>query len=939
MKAKRILSAVLSVVMVLTMFTVLTLTVPVTVSATGTETEDAILIGKGTSMPKGDTTYPMVNIMLPIGAKSAGSGYSDFDGDVYFKLQFKCKMLSGTQPIVGMLRTNYGSGDGTYSEHGWCYNNDVGGSGETNSYSYVMSSYNSSTGTFTAIVRAWYNETNYYRNGRWCYLTIGNAEHNAAWYEARDLDASFIMSQPTLYAYDTSTGETYGDNLAPAFSDSGCDFNGTYFLRSQGAAQYDNPYYASADKWHVDSAPALVNKIKVPTNYNTTSNYDSGNFTKHNATGTQREYYTNANYSDLYFEKVRYSNDAGFKVISDINKKMIIIEANHEGEADVRDVDGYQPTRNKPANIFLPINFGQYSMNGAATVDGNFLIKVSMTAKRLEGDGYPVLGRIVGKKSVGSGAGSQAFGKMAKNLHLSGYYAAGSHETYNGGTFSYDESTGAFVGWMRVRRSDNDYATKWGNNEVITIGNAEHVWQEGTFDTTEFNSSFAITDLKVDVYTCTNPSSGVYTVGSLLAEDVAPALTAENLDTTSNWAYQHTSSSGASNHSGDCIRGNQYKWSVDGNTGMVHNEDITACIANSHELEHHSATETAVEYWGCSTCRKIFADPYGKRQINGSNATFTEKMVCIESTNNRSSAFIPVNLNGFDGGTKQWYKFTCKVKCIGDGEPVVSTLYNKYTGNQCETTQPDSNDGDMAVIESSYDATTQTLTGYIKAWVPTYNKAARYPYIRYNPVSGANVVIVVGNGRYIGNGYTDQAIDTSFAIATPTLHKIDWYGAADTLTSAKEATVLGDNLIAPISDKTVDFSTNWSLTWTDSNNPLSAPMGYWHKLAYDTNNVTCIDIPTGFFESDDVDGDPKMIRLAGANTASGGAAATNQQALNLETHLTASETYQFDLDYRAFGGAEAYINIQTAAEGGSYSSTLVTYNSTASNVDGAHRSV
>ncbi|MBR4761543.1 MAG: hypothetical protein IK086_02770, partial [Clostridia bacterium] len=326
-------------------------------------------------------------------------------------------------------------------------------------------------------------------------------------------------------------------------------------------------------------------------------------------------------------------------------------------------------------------------------------------------------------------------------------------------------------------------------------------------------------------------------------------------------------------------------------------------------------------------------------QINGSTATYTDKMVCIESTNNKSSAFITVNLNGFDGGTKQWFKFTCKVKCIGDSDPVVSTLYNKYTGNQCETTQPDSNDGDMAVIESSYDSATGILTGYIKAWVPTYNKAARYPYIRYNPVSGANVAIVVGNGRYIGNGYTDQALDTSFAIASPTLYKIDWYGAADTLASAKEADEIGDNLIAPISDKTVDFSTNWNMTWTASNNPLTAPMGYWHKLAVESNNVTCIDIPEGFFESDDVDGDPKMLRLAGANAASGTASATNQQALNIETHLEANKTYQFDLDYRAFGGAEAYINIQTAAEGGSYSSSLVTYTNTSSNVDGAHRSV
>ncbi|MBR4761830.1 MAG: hypothetical protein IK086_04270, partial [Clostridia bacterium] len=136
-KFKKVTSAALSVVMVFTVFAVLatvaTVAAPITASA-ATATEDAILIGKGTSMPKGDTTYPMANIFLPIGAKSAGEGYDAFDGEVYFKLQFKCKMLSGTQPIIGMLYTKYGSGDGTYTAHSWCYNNDIGSSENHTSY-------------------------------------------------------------------------------------------------------------------------------------------------------------------------------------------------------------------------------------------------------------------------------------------------------------------------------------------------------------------------------------------------------------------------------------------------------------------------------------------------------------------------------------------------------------------------------------------------------------------------------------------------------------------------------------------------------------------------------------------------------------------------------------------------------------------------------------
>ena len=904
MKAKKLLSVLLAMILAFSCMTVLTITAPLTVSA-ATLTEDAILIGRANDVPKAGTTKPMVNIMLPIGAKSAGSGYSNFDGEVYFKLQFKCKMLSGTQPIVGMLRTNYGSGDGTYSEHNWCYNNDVGGSGESNSsYPATMSSYDSSTGIFTAIVYAYYNETNYYRNGRWCYLTIGNAEHNNTWYSARDLGASFIMSQPTLYAYNTSTGETYGDNLAPAFNDSGCDFKGTYFLRSSGAAQYDSPYYASENKWHVDSSPALVNKIKVPTNYNTSSNYNSGNFTKHNASGTQREYYTNSNYSDLYFEKVKYSNDAGFKVISNINKQMIIIEANHNGEADNRTTDGYQPVYNRPANIFLPINFGQYSMNGAATQDGNFLIKVSMTAVRLEGDGYPVLGRIVGKKSVGSGGGSQAFGKMVKNLHLSGYYGASSHEQYTGGDFSYNESTGAFVGWIRVRRSDNDYATKWGNNEVITIGNAEHVWQEGTFDTTEFNSSFAISDVKIDVYTCTNPSSGVYAVDSLLAEDVAPGFTAENIDDTSRWAYQYTGS--GSNSDYDCIRGNQYKWSAEGNVGLVHRKDLTACMKGNHvgNMTHHAATDTTREYWGCATCKKSYADPYGIEEISDTSAT--KQMVVIRAAGNGPASLVyPLRLTDFENN--QWYKFTCKVKCYGDDAPVVTTLYGDYGGGNAYTTTNVGND--FGIQECTYNASTGTLTAYLYGWIKdTINKSNRYPFERINPISGANCALVIGNGRYVGNGYADSNFTSSYVISDPVLKKISGAtSGASALDDAKSKSVTGDNLVNGITDKTIDFDSTFTATMTNGDNPMTGTIGKWYKTGSKKSMVDARDIPAGVFSGT---ANTRTLRASGPTNVN------NVIVASYETYIDSNTTYQFDVDYSIFGGAEPRILVQTATSDG-----------------------
>ncbi|MBR4911187.1 MAG: hypothetical protein IKZ47_07730, partial [Clostridia bacterium] len=137
MKMKKLLSVLLILCMVFSAFTVLTLVVPITVSATGTSAEDAILIGK-------TGKNQIANIMLPIGAKGSG-GVTWNDQYVFFKLTFKCKMLSGTQPIIGALRTNYGSGDSSYSEHRWAYNNAIG-IAEEKIDEALMSSYDSSTG-------------------------------------------------------------------------------------------------------------------------------------------------------------------------------------------------------------------------------------------------------------------------------------------------------------------------------------------------------------------------------------------------------------------------------------------------------------------------------------------------------------------------------------------------------------------------------------------------------------------------------------------------------------------------------------------------------------------------------------------------------------------------------------------------------------------------
>ena len=931
MKAKRLLSFVLTLCMVFSMFTVLTLTSTVPASAESAETEKAIFIG---------STSKLTAAFIPMDITENSDGSTAMTGTHYYKLSFKCKMLkngnNGTNPgmpSIGICHTNSGTKDATETEPAWAgdYTTNTAASLSDGQYSMRFKiNYGSAPRLNT--------ENFGYRS---FYITIGNAAcRGAAQNSYVNYGASFIFSDISLYECDSDGSNVQETNYIPQINDDNIDFNGTYFIRKDKCTQYDSPYASTPMKWHVLSDPGCVKKITVPSDYNTSSSYDSANFSQTAATAYTREYYTNTNYSGVKFAKLKNSNNAGFEVIpDDISKKMVIIDANHEGEEDY--LDTTKPTKNKPANIFIPLSLGRYNMTQyGVSNNSTVLVKVTFKAIRLEGDATPVLGRITGSNNGDNGSRSRAYGLAAKNIRGTGYYTESEYSasTSNGGgnrpANSYNAATGEFEGYVIMQTANNSNASCWGCNELLTIGNAEHVWAEGSFDSTSFNSSFAISDIKVDVYSTTLDGT-TYSLGSLLAEDIAPALTAENIDDTSNWAFQCSGSNAFSRHSNDPIRASQYKWSVDGCTGMVHAENLTACMNGAHALTKNAATETTREYYTCATCSKNFADAYGKTEI--SDLTLTQKMITFDATAKRATAFYPMKLGGFSGN--RWFKFTCKVDVLrGNGSPVVSSVYAKYDGtNACDDSPPvtTANDGDYAFFESSYDPATGLLTGYMKAWNPTnYNKSSRYPYIRYNPVTGNNFAIVVGNGRYVGSGYSDITTDTEFAITEPEFYMLDCSasGNADGLAAAKAADIISDNLVYSITDKTTDMSDGYTDIWSSPQNPLSAPEGKWYKLTRQSDTVDCLSIPEGYFELEDFNY-PKMLRLAGAKRTTG------QQAVTLETHLEAGSTYQFDLDYRAFGGVTALIDIQTAEEGGSYSNSLVTYTNTADNVDGVHRSV
>ncbi|MBO4433577.1 MAG: InlB B-repeat-containing protein, partial [Clostridia bacterium] len=832
---KKTAAVFLAVCMLAGLFTCLTV---ITVSADEpVSTETAVFIGK-TGVEK------QAAIFIPVDIPHPTENVSLFDDEEQFQVSFKCKMLSGSKPAIGVYDVD-DSNNRAWARPSWCDQNSV-----------VIED-----GVCTAMI-----SVNFHRrvdpNGegyRSFYLVIGNSYYNGTETSYGDFDDSFILSDIKLVWYDSDEQALDVDDETgkpiDRLENATINFNGTYFFKYDGCDNWDSPLGASAMQWHVLAAPDYVKKITVPSDYNTSDNYGASNFVKTEETELTREYYTNAAYEGKYFAALKNSVGEGFEIISDINKKMVIIDANHEGEADINNSDdgvtpGAEgaPKYNRAANIFLPISYGQYAMTGSTAQNISFLVKITFKAVRLEGDSAPVIGRIVGKKGNSSGKGSQALCKAAYNIPEGNYATnpADYNEKYydsesNRLKCEYNAETGEFTGWMRVRCADNDYSSRFGCNEVITIGNAEHVWDAGgKFDSTSFNSSFAISNVKVDLYEC---GSG-YVRGEMIAEDIAPHLYADTLDTTSRWAYQYRNdgSYNCSNNNYDCIRAPQKLWSAEGNVGMVHTENLTACMAAGHTVTHHAAAENTREYWACS-CGKNFADPYGKTEIYDLSAK--NQMIYIAASEHPATAFIPIKLSGFEN--ERWFKFTCKCKLIGgESVPVVSTLYNQYYGqNECLTTKPGD---DMAVAEYSYDPETYTLTAYIFGWIKDIiGQKDRYPFERMNAVSGANVAILIGNGRYIGAGYDEQNSDTDYAIAEPELYMLDCTEGASGLASAKAAETVSSNLITPITNRTVDFEKEYVATWTNANNPLSAQQGKWYRTGKDQANVSARTLPADYF--------------------------------------------------------------------------------------------
>ena len=854
-------------------------------------TEKAIFIGKT------GTTNRVADIIIPLGFKRPDHPTWGFiNGNFPFKLTFKYKTLTGsTGPRVSYFITNT-----TWRA------TEAGASVGDITYS---------NGVCTATFNINKNNDKYWGDtggNRWGYVAIGNAAYSSSGvYSPTAYDSSFIISDIKLYFTGADDAASKAVNLLPALSEDTVNFNGTYYFRTNNCTQYDSPFFAESDKWNLLGSSLYTKLIDVPSNYNT-STYDSG-FTSHAATNLTYQYYTNNSYSGLKFRKLDNSADKGFEIIDSEKKQVIIIGANHQDEAE--STSSYNTiSYNRPANIFLPISLDQYftTGDGRSSASKGVVAKVTFDAVRLEGTGAPVIGRIYGSGWGGSNAGPH----YTLNVN-NGDYSASSANFTESYRCTYNPTTGKFVGYTRMWTGASDQLTVYGITEVLTIGNAEYSWNDDAtdrFDSTGFNSSFAISNIVVELYEVT-VSDGKYTPTGSPVASIAPLLATDTVDVDTPYAFRRGYSvNGKSQHSRDVVHGSQLKWQAEGEVGLITCKDLTTCIYGAHSLTHHAATmnnTTGVgtrEYWSCSTCSKNFADNYGGTQITDTSAK-KQMLVMDTVSSGESIAYIPLRFTATHiNDSRKWYKFTCDIRKDGSGTPKVTDARGLESGFEAAYA-PDADNSSLKVYSSSYE--NNKLTAYILLWLPDYSSKNTLPYAYESPATGAQLVLNIGNADYEGNSYSNVQTNTTFYLSNPELKALNCDGTSD-LATASAASTTGNNLVPDFTDKTVRFdnaaysysnaTVTDSKTRTGSGTPMSAPLGMWGTTGTSYAKVTTQDIKAGLFDGTNYTGS-KMLCISGNSS--------NTHAINYETTLPSKSTnYYLSFKCRAVGGATPAITPQ-----------------------------
>ena len=891
MKTKRLLSGVMSIVMIFTMFFAMTLVVntaaPITASAEGTATATtkAIYVGPSTryanNVPSG--------IFLPIPRTGK---YGD---GTKATITAKVKMLNGTKPFVQMMRTATSSKDGTVSASAGSvvfYQGDgVGSNWHDNSTSTV-----DSNGIFHCDINfkdipgegncfyssVWDGGTEYRKSnidGRnqpiGCGVFIGNTVLNddmSVYAAHNDLSMEFIISDIHITLTSVTGGDgtaQVGDDLAPAETMLNTDARYFFVGDSKQGNRSDSknhPLNGRLDQWNICTPDEdTVRQITVADDI-----FDGGThtYTAHAETDYEYEYYTCADFgTDVKFEKIgncysRYLDD-------DAAKKAFIIKS-HAG--DSKELTSNQGS-STVANIFIPMNIHKfYSAYNADTCGSADLREdstavrfgVSFKARRVSGTGQPVVG-----VAYADGNANGASGTSYKDAEFGAPREYGKDRSYNNAleksgarskqsdwvSSTYNASTGEFTALISTESGYYKQMSRDGKSVYISIGLAEHL--NSSLEALNTDSTFVISDIKFTVYELNNSATVKFS-----GANQAPKMTKANCDTETPYQYgqlwdYNEKVNGLINVGVRHAPLNKY--SVDGAVQNVFLINSNVCNRSGCTLTHHAATDNTLEYWSCATHGKNYDDQFASHELSSVSAT--KKMITVNATEGLSNdcrgAFITVDNDGWVGN--KYFIFQCKMKILsGDGIPRISVLHSGYYGNgtaaASDRTSTDDKDG-TRVLWTHYDPLTYTYTASIMLWRADPHNYNQFKY--YEPTTGAHSVIMIGNfvpnstGTYGSGAGLDEIPDTSFAFADPELYAAD---------DAAAGTYTGDNLCAQITDKTNTFDTAYRYSactqiggageWADREEGtlITAPLGKWSRNYYD-DNVYLSDIPANFFDN------------------------------------------------------------------------------------------
>ncbi|MBO4692873.1 MAG: hypothetical protein J5659_00560 [Clostridia bacterium] len=925
MKTKRLLSVVLTLCMVFSMFTVLTLTSTVALAEPATATTKALYVGPSTRY----TQVPS-GLVFPLEWGKHMGGGNDWSKCTKAEFTAKIKMLSGTKPYIGIYRVRNSSGTfGSFPEwvdnensyfdsdgifHCDVYFQDVPGSADKCFYSDIWDGDKQTRKTDIP--------------GRntpiWAVFHIGNMNHEDDTPKPKssesDFSDEFVMSDAHLVLKRVvagSLGESaapVGTDLAPSTSD--LDEGKLYsFVGNNGKSgdtdAHNHPFNAELGKWSAFSTDEdTVRQVTVADDL---FDGETHSYTKHAETDYELEYYTCPDFGDTKFEK--FGNCYSVLKNNDSAKKAFVIKSHAGDTVSVSDGLGTY------ANIFIPLNTHKWysafdSSNCTSTslteANGRVRVRVQFTAKRLSGTGQPTVGRLYAYAYVKSsseepkmGAPNPHDGKDAYNNNCGSSYGLtddkDSSYSYIGS--SYDPATGEFIGDLSLGTGYYKQLTRHGVNEYITIGLAEHD-SDTTKDAASYDSSFIISNIRITPYAMGDDNTVKFD-----GKNQAPKMSAANCDANTRYKYLNYYS-GTDKLNGTLDVAMRHapinKFSVEGAVQNVSLIDVNDCNKGTCTLEHHAATDTTVEYWSCATHNKNYDDMYASHEL--SDITATKKMITINATAGESNdcrgAFITLDNDGWVGN--KYFIFKCKMKTLsGSGIPRISVLKAGYYGNgtvyEKDWTSMDDQDGTNA-LWTHYDPITLTYTAAFKIERHDPHDSDQLKY--YESTTGAHTALLIGNftpnatGAYGSDVTTlNQISDTAFSFAEPEI-----YAAVD----SAAGTYTGDNLCAPITDKTNTFETayhynnctqiNGAGEYADREpgSVITAPIGKWSRNYYD-DNITLADIPDGYFEPA-VAGDAKMLKMAGYGSSS------SAQAILHDTVIASSTTYRFDMDCRAFGG-------------------------------------